>query len=444
MANYRRSSVEDLLETKDFGDVSEVERVAIAAILKGEESKNHVLQHLSSDRFFDQDLAKIFDKALNLYINGVHIDTNTLGSELNKRQRRVLEACAEMEFAESSVSHICKKVIEESNIRDVHSFAEDMKMLTIDPKNTHEDIVGNLHSKVMALMTRHSNSRTVTPGEIVDNVLLSILNRKGGELGGITSGLESFDKEMGPMPQALTLLAARPGMGKTHFGLQMAVENAMRGTPVLFVSLEMPEEKLMERVLSRLARVNSHKLKIGTVTDDELKRLEEVVPICRNMPLYMETASSLSIAELRAKARTIDLQTKGNLGLVIVDYIQLMSGAGGTRNEEVASISAGLRQMALDMRIPVVGLSQLNRGVEARENKRPSQADLRDSGSLEQDAHMIMFLYREFVYSKRDEQKRDLEIIVDKNRDGPVKTINAHFEGEFSAITDVQEGRLLT
>jgi replicative DNA helicase len=426
------------LETRNFENIIDLERVAIASILRSSRAKEGVLQKLSANHFLDSNLRKIFETAMLLYISDIEIDKNTVGSDLNKKQKVLLDTCLEMDFAESTLPHICDKIISEASIRDVHKLAEDIKLLTIDPSSTYEDVISTLHMKVLNVVTKHSEGKIITPAEFADGLIDSILNRKEGKVEGVTSSIKSLDNIVGFLPRALTLIAARPGFGKTQLALQCCVDNAIAGIPALFFSMEMPEEDLMLRVISRLARVNLHKLMTGSVSDDDLERVKKVVPVFRTLPLYLQSVGSLTLPDVKSKARTVSLQTKGKLGLVVVDYIQLMTGPGGTKNDMVSGIVSGLRQIALDMRIPVVGLSQLSRDCEKREDKRPVLSDLRDSGELEQSGHRIIFLYASYNYTHRLEEKNDLELIVAKNRNGPICSVKVYNEAQFQSIHDME------
>ena len=435
----------DWTETRSFESIVDVEKIIIAAVLKSERSRDEILQNLQTKNLYSVDAKIVFETALFLYVSGITIDKNTVLSELkNKEHKEFVEDCYPIKFAESSIVHLCSKIREDSQIRDINDLAKDINLQIDDPKSSYEEIVENLHQKVTQVITEHDDKKIVTPADLFDEIFEEISNRKPGEKPkGIKSSLRAVDDIIGILPKKdLILLAGRPGHGKTQLGVQMCIEAAKSGTPTLFISLEMSEREIMNRLLANMAEVSLTKIRLEKPDDKELERISKSRALLELMPFYFQSISTLSVAEVKAKARQIDILTKGNLGLIAVDYIQLMgdsTNVSANRNELVGSFSRGLKEVAMNMDLPVLGLCQLNREIERRENKKPLLSDLRDSGTLEQDASIILFLYREFLYNSKEEDRNKLEVHIAKQRNGPLGTVRVFNQPQFMKITD-EEG----
>jgi replicative DNA helicase len=430
-----------LYETREFENVIETEKVIVAAIISNnEDAKEEILQSLKISNFLSVDIAKIFHVAFDLYSEGVALDKNTISTKVNRKQQNLLNICKDIEFTPSSIKHIINEVVEQSKIRDMSDLADGIKRLTIDPETTYEGIMGELHVKMMGIVNNHSTTNVFTPADLLGGIIEGLESGKDEE-DGVTYALESLDDRIGYMPKkGLVLIAARPSFGKTQLALQMCTENAREGKPTLFISLEMSEVQVVERLISRIARVPLFKIRKKTLNNKDINRIKDAKSEIINLPLYIVSSSILNVPELRSKARRIDIQNKGRLSLVVVDYMQLMtsSGSEGTRNEVVSSFSRGMKQIAMDMNIPVVGLSQLSRASEQREDKIPVLSDLRDSGSLEQDADVVVFLYKKGYYTHKKEDENDLSIIIAKNRHGPVGTVRVYNDPMFQDIRDLE------
>jgi replicative DNA helicase len=245
------------------------------------------------------------------------------------------------------------------------------------------------------------------------------------DLDHMTSGLQKSD---------LIIVAGRPSMGKTTFAMNLAENVAIQGKmPVAVFSLEMPGEQLVMRMLSSLGRIDQHRLRTGKLEDDEWPRLTSAVSILSEAILHIDDSASLTPTEIRARSRRL-MREHGQLGLIVIDYLQLMQapGAGNNRTEEISVISRSLKALAKELNVPVIALSQLNRNLEQRPNKRPVNSDLRESGSIEQDADIIAFVYRDEVYNEESPDKGIAEIIIGKQRNGPIGTCRLTFMGQFT------------
>ncbi len=261
------------------------------------------------------------------------------------------------------------------------------------------------------------------------------LYEKGGSVTGVSTGFVDLDQmTAGLQPADLIIVAGRPSMGKTSFAMNIAENVAIKEQkPVAVFSMEMPAEHLAMRMMSSLGRIDQHRLRIGQLEDDEWPRMTSAINILANAKLFIDDTPALTPTELRARCRRL-VREHGELGLVVVDYLQLMQcpGAGENRTAEISEISRGLKALAKELNVPVIALSQLNRNLEQRPNKRPVMSDLRESGSIEQDADVIVFIYRDEVYNEDSPDKGTAEIIIAKQRNGPIGTVRLTFLGQYT------------
>jgi replicative DNA helicase len=267
---------------------------------------------------------------------------------------------------------------------------------------------------------------------------IETLYQQDDAITGISSGFSDFDEmTSGLQPSDLIIVAGRPSMGKTTFAMNMAENVALKARrPVAVFSMEMPGEQLAMRMMASLGRVDQHRVRTGKLLDDEWPRLTSAVSLLAEAPLYVDDTPALTPTELRARSRRLSRECGSKLGLIVIDYLQLMQapGAGENRTAEISLISRSLKSLAKELDVPVVALSQLNRNLEQRPNKRPVMSDLRESGSIEQDADVVVFIYRDEVYNPGipEEDKGKAEIIVGKQRNGPIGTVNLTFLGQYT------------
>lgn len=275
-----------------------------------------------------------------------------------------------------------------------------------------------------------------------------ILEQRGetrGQFNGLETGYKSLDAVLqGLQPSSMTIVGARPGTGKTAFALGILIHvGAVVGRPALFFSLEMSRQELAERILASTARIDSSKLRTGDLNDHDWTRAHEAFSFLQSAKVFIDDNPSLTVMDVRARARRIK-QSNGDLGVIIIDYLQLMSSRGRAENRqvEVAEMSRSLKILARELQCPVVALSQLSRKLEERADKRPMMSDLRESGSLEQDADVVLFLFRPEVYGEvSNDMKADAEVIVGKNRNGPTRTAHLTWRGEFARFDNVADTR---
>ena len=261
------------------------------------------------------------------------------------------------------------------------------------------------------------------------------LYRRDEPITGLATGFTDFDMmTSGLQPSDLIVVAGRPSMGKTSFAMNLAEHAAIQGRrPVAVFSMEMPGDALAMRMMASLGRIDSHRVRTGKLEDDEWPRLTSAVNILANASLFIDDTPALSPTELRARARRLKRE-QADLGLIVVDYLQLMQapGSGDNRTAEISAISRSLKALAKELSVPVIALSQLNRSLEQRPNKRPVMSDLRESGAIEQDADLIVFIYRDEVYNQESKDKGVAEIIIGKQRNGPIGTVRLTFLGKYT------------
>ncbi|MFN5929720.1 MAG: replicative DNA helicase, partial [Roseiflexaceae bacterium] len=267
---------------------------------------------------------------------------------------------------------------------------------------------------------------------------LKYLQDHRGEVMGVQTGYRDFDQITGGLQRSdLIILAARPGTGKTSFAMSLAYNVAMyfQHTVAVF-SLEMGREQLVQRLIAMETQIDTHRLRLGQVPDSQLKLVFEAMGRLSSAPIYIEDTPGISVMELRSKARR--LKTQYGCDLIVIDYLQLMSGRGKeNRVQEVSEISRGLKALARELNVPVIALSQLSRAVEGRQSHVPMLSDLRESGSIEQDADIVMFIYRDELYNKESDKKGIAEIHIAKHRNGPVGVVNMRFDPATTRFADL-------
>ena len=269
--------------------------------------------------------------------------------------------------------------------------------------------------------------------KVVDRI--DTLFEQDSPITGLATGFTDFDMQTaGLQPADLVIVAGRPSMGKTSFAKNLAENTAIKSKqPVAVFSMEMPAESLAMRMLSSLGQIDQTRLRTGKLNDDDWPRLTSAIALLNEAPLFIDDTPALTVTELRARARR--LQREHGLSLIVIDYIQLMQGSGNSnenRATEISEISRSLKALAKELSVPVVALSQLNRSLEQRPNKRPVMSDLRESGAIEQDADVIVFIYRDEVYNEDSPEKGKAEIIISKQRNGPIGTVALTFQGKYT------------
>ncbi len=433
----------------------DAERGTLCSILIDPEAMETVsLEGLRPDDFYHPSHSIVFAAMLSLQQQHQPINTVTVTDELVVTQKLDLIGgsafVAQLETLFPTSAHVAayaKLVKDKSTLRKLISAATKVVNSSYRQDRRVVDVIDEAERVILQIRDETSQKGMLSIQELVTVALqrLELMYNNKTNLVGLSSGFADFDRlTSGLQPGELIIVAARPSMGKTAFTLNIAAHVAMHTkTPVAFFSLEMGAEQLVHRLIGSEARIDLSNLRRGMVQRNEFAQLVAAAGHLGEAPLYIDETPALSIAEMRNKCRRMAL--RHDVKLVIVDYLQLMTGPDGYDNKatEVAEISKGLKSIARELKVPVIALSQLNRGVESRTDKRPMMSDLRESGAIEQDADLIAFLYREEYYlrDKTPEDKLGIaEVIVAKNRNGPTGQFDLRFFNNITRFVDLERG----
>lgn len=427
----------------------EAERSVLGAILLEPEALITASEIILPTDFYKIGHQKIFDAMLALSDRGEPVDVVTVTEQLSATQELEnvggMSYLAELATAVPTSAHVEQyaKIIEEkSTLRRLIRTAADI----IEDGYTREDEVEEVVAQAEARMMEVSNRKNSGDFRSIDDVLvetfanIEVLHQHQGEVTGIPTGFDDLDKiTAGFQRNDLIIVAARPSVGKTAFALNIA-QNVGTKTDenVAIFSLEMGADQLVMRMLCAEGNINAQSLRTGDLTDEDWDKLVMATGTLSNAGIYIDDSPGLRVNEIRSKCRR--LKQEHGLGMIIIDYLQLISGSGRSgenRQQEVSEISRSLKGLARELEVPVIALSQLSRGVEQRQDKRPMMSDLRESGSIEQDADIVSFLYRDDYYDKESESSNMIEIIIAKQRNGPTGTVTLAFVKEFNKFLNV-------
>jgi len=407
----------------------------LGALLLDRDAVISVAEFLTPGHFYDERHSKIFECIVELYEERTPVDVLTVSEKL--KSRKWLKICGGSTYlaelankvpTAAHVEHYGKIVKDQATKRSLMTAAARLVDLSLDEGLAADELLDKAESEVFSLTQKHI-SRSFRPvrqtlAEAFDR--LDELHRDGSGMRGIPTGYKDLDNILAGLQKSnLVVLAARPGVGKTTLGINIAQHIAVEHKrPVGIFSLEMSSEELLDRMLVGQADIDAWRLKTSKLTDDEWTRLSEAMGVLAEAPIYIDDTPGLSILEMRTKARR--LQVESGVDLIVVDYLQLaVSRNLENRVQEVSEISQGLKNLARELKVPVLGLSQLSRAVEQRGTKRPQLSDLRDSGSIEQDADVVMFLWRE-----DDENVEKMFLDISKHRNGALGQVQLHFRGD--------------
>ncbi len=416
---------------------------------------NAVLERLEgliqADAFYKLGHQKIWRAMERLAAAGEPIDLVTLSEELKRAGEldevggyTYLVGLAEQTPTAAYAEHYARIVAEKAALRRLIAAAGEVMRLAYDEAGSLEEILDKAGQKILEVQRDGSRRDFAAMNELVHQTFEHIhrLYENQGAPTGVRTGFRELDRMIGGLePGSLTIIAARPSMGKTSLALTIAQHAALKeNVPVGIFSLEMPAIQLVTRIITAEARIDMNRLRQGQLSERDFQRLVDVAGRISEAPIYIDDTPDLTLLELRARARRLAAQYQ--LGLIVVDYLQLMSGAAGSvksenRQQEIAAISRGLKGLARELDLPVVALSQLSRAVESRPNKRPMLSDLRESGSIEQDADLVLFIYRDEYYNPHSEKAGIAEIIVGKQRNGPTGTVELQFHAAHVRFNDL-------
>ena len=427
----------------------EAEQSVLGGLMLDNERWDNVSERVTGEDFFSRPHRTIFSQMQRLLEQGRPIDLITLsealetGGELeNVGGFAYLAELSKNTPSAANINAYADIVRERAVIRDMISVANEIADAGYDPQGrSSEDLLDLAESRVFQIAENRANKDEGPKGieaileETVEKIEKLYAQPHDG-VTGVSSGYQDLDKKTaGLQPSDLIIVAARPSMGKTTFAMNLCENAAMtEEKPVLIFSLEMPGNQIMMRMLASLSRVDQTRIRTGQLDDEDWARISSTMGILlekRNM--YIDDSSGLTPTEVRSRARRI-FREHGGLSLIMIDYLQLMRvpSLSDNRPLEIAEISRSLKALAKELQVPVVALSQLNRSLEQRADKRPVNSDLRESGSIEQDADLIMFIYRDEVYHESSDLKGVAEIIIGKQRNGPIGTVRLTFNGQWS------------
>lgn len=427
----------------------EAEQSVVGAILMDRDAITVAAEIICGDDFYQKAYGVIFDSVVELFNEGKPVDLITLQNRL--REKAVPEEISSLEFVRdlvtavptsANVKYYAEIVSEKATLRRLIKMNEAIADECYQGQEPLEAILERTEKQVFELVqNRGGNGEYVPIKQVVLNALEKIekASKSKGTVTGIPTGFIDLDyKTSGLQPSDLILVAARPSMGKTAFVLNIAQHVAFKqNRTVAIFSLEMSKEQLVNRLLAMESHVDSQNMRTGNLKDEDWTKLVEGADIIGRSNLIIDDTPGISIAEMRSKCRKYKLEH--NLGIIMIDYLQLMSGSGksDSRQQEISDISRSLKALARELSVPVIALSQLSRAVEQRPDHRPMLSDLRESGAIEQDADVVMFLYRDDYYNKDTDTPNIAEVIIAKQRNGPIGTVQLMWRPELTKFANL-------
>lgn len=430
----------------------DAERSVIGSMMLDRDAIVVASDTLHMDDFYNRQYGVLFDAITALYHEGVETDLVTLVNRL--AQMEVPPELRSVEFisdivagvpTSANIKYYTEIVRDKAALRRLIKTTEDIMSACYLDKEDVDDVMEDAEKRIFEVTQQKGGREFESIKDVVLRTLktIELAAKQTGIVTGVSTGFRDLDyKTAGLQPSDLILIAARPSMGKTAFVLNVAENVALRGdTMTAIFSLEMSKEQLVKRMLAMNSKVDSQKIRTGNLEDEEWGRLVGSVRNIGNSRLVIDDTPGISVAELRSKCRK--LKVEHNLGLVIIDYLQLMSGGkrSESRQQEISEISRSLKALAREIEAPVVALSQLSRAVEQRPDKRPMLSDLRESGAIEQDADVVMFIYRDEYYNQDSEEKGVAEIIIGKQRNGPTGSVKLAWLSQFTKFGDLEYDR---
>jgi len=423
----------------------ESEQAVLGCMLINKESVSKAIQELTSNSFYDKSNAIIFENMQKLFNDNKNIDYVSLGNQLEKNKQ--LESVGGYHYltgltngapSAHSVDNYAKIVKEKEILRRIISVAINITDEAYDSKEDANNILDKAEQILFDISKDVQKGRFMEIEPILHEVLDSWGNRKSGVLTGVPSGFYDLDNLLtGFQDSDFIVLAGRPSMGKTALALNFSRNAAIdHNVKIGFFSLEMSSKQLVERLITSESKIDSHLVRTGKLPKHEWKKLSNSANNLSETSLFIDDTADLNIMELRAKAR--QLKAEKDIDIIFIDYIQLLNAPNHeSRQQEISYISRSLKALAKELNIPVVALSQLSRAVESRTDHRPIMSDLRESGAIEQDADVVLFVYRKYVYSKNEEDEGLGEIIVSKHRNGPTGLVKVTFVDKYARFMNM-------
>ena len=429
----------------------EAEQAVLGSMLTDKDAVISAIEILQEEDFYRADNRAIYEAITNLYNRAEPIDIITVKAELETLGK--IEQIGGIEYLASlpdkvpttaNATKYIKIVEEKSTLRNLIKTANEIIELGYDPTEDVSDIMEGAEKKIFNII-QNNDKQSCSPIKdiLVDSFtqLEELYNRKQ-HVTGVPSGFVDLDyKTAGFHGSDLILIAARPAMGKSAFALNIATNAAVRANvPVVIFSLEMSKEQMTNRILCSEAMVDSNKVRTGKLEEDDWTKLAGTIGPLSDAEIYIDDTPGISVAEIRAKCRKLKIEK--DIGMVVIDYLQLVQGSNkrnGSREQEISEISRSLKILAKELDVPVIALSQLSRAVEQRPDHRPMLSDLRESGAIEQDADIVMFLYRDDYYNQDSEKKNIAEVIIAKHRGGSLGTVELLWLGNYTKFVEVEK-----
>ncbi|WP_040582226.1 replicative DNA helicase [Sedimentibacter sp. B4] len=430
---------------------SEAEQTVLGAALIDHVAVEKTVDLLNNEDFYFEANREIFDSIKQVHSQNIPVDALTVTEELKKRGKieyvggfEYLARLTENIITSKNVEAYCNIIKEKSTLRKLISASSEIIEKGFKESDDVQKIIELAESRIFSI----SQNRGVNSFSQIKDVLMNVFNQleeramNKGSLTGITTGYDDLDRMTSGLQRSdLILLAARPSMGKTALALNIAMNAVKSGASVALFSLEMSKEQYVQRIISMESMVESTKLRSGNLDDDDWSRLISVMSTISNYNVFIDDTASVSLFEVMSKCRRLKIEQ--GLDMVIVDYLQLMTDggrSGDNRQQEISNISRGLKAMARELNCPVIALSQLSRAPELRNDHRPIMSDLRESGAIEQDADVVMMLYRDEYYLKEESEKKGItDVIITKQRNGPVGTVELAWIGQYTKFGNIQK-----
>lgn len=429
---------------------AEAEQTVLASCLIDHVAVEKVINLLSTEDFYFEANKEIFDSVKQVHIQNIPVDVLTVTEELKKRGKidyiggfEYLAKLTENIITSKNVEAYCNIIKEKSTLRKLISASNEIIEKGYKESDDVQKIIELAESRIFSI----SQNRSINSIAEIKDVLMTVFNTleeramNKGSLTGLTTGYDDLDRMTSGLQRSdLILLAARPSMGKTALALNISMNAVKTGASVALFSLEMSKEQYVQRIISMESMVDSSKLRTGNLDDEDWTRLISTMSTISNYKVFIDDTASISVFELMSKCRRLKIE-KG-LDLIVIDYLQLMSdGTNSTnRQQEISNISRGLKALAREMDCPVIALSQLSRAPELRQDHRPIMSDLRESGAIEQDADVVLMLYRDEYYFKEESEKKGItDVIIAKQRNGPVGTVELAWISQYTKFGNIQK-----
>ena len=431
----------------------DAEKAVVGSMLMDTDAITTASEILTKDDFYAKQYGTLYDAMVQLYKAGKPVDLVTLQNKLKEMDVQpelssveFLRGIFDQVYTSANIKHHANIVKQKSMSRNLINTTEGIANICYLEKMPLEDILTKAEKEIFKIVQSQGGGEFVPIRQVVINALEKIESaaKNKGSVTGIPTGFTDLDYQTaGLQPSDLVLVAARPSMGKTAFVLNMAEHMAFKkNVTVAIFSLEMSKEQLVNRLLSLESSVSSQRMRTGNLEDSDWERLIESAQIIGKSNLIIDDTPSISIRELSSKCRKYKMDH--NLGIIIIDYLQLMSAGEGnsdSRQQQISDISRSLKALARELNVPVVALSQLSRAVEQRPEHRPMLSDLRESGAIEQDADVVMFIYRDDYYNKDTDKKGIAEIIIAKQRNGPIGTVELAWLADYTKFGNLDRRR---